>query len=222
MVKFRCLPIIYLCFVLVGCVNSDSTGMIDYPKAAQVRTQLGLAYLESGQLEKAKFNLILAHQYAPDDLSTNLALAHYYITLGDYPRGQYLYQSMLKLYSHDITLLTNYATLMCKLRKEDVANKYFKRVFQLASGYKILASLQNAAICARKTNHSSQARKLASKILIFDPNNHFAHKMLIELALAENKDRVAYRLMQRYRTLVDYKLPLAYEGKYHQLAKQFN
>lgn len=216
---------ILIWILLTGCVSSNTHSIpisIDYQNAAKARTRLGVAYLEAGQLYKAKRNLTLAYQYAPNDMNTSLALAHYYYTVNDYPQTQHYYQTMLKKHPNDINLLNNYAALMCKIGDQKSADLYFQRLFQLTTGSEALAGFKNAALCAHKVNNAIQAKKLAAKILTLDPENNLAYQILIDIALSNKEDKRTYHLLQRYRLLHDGYLPVAYQQDYVRLSKLFD
>jgi type IV pilus assembly protein PilF len=214
-----------LCLWLAGCAaNKDalSSHSIDRQQAANARTELGIAYLQVGEPEKAILNLSLAYKYAPDDLTTNLALAHYYTTTSDFTQAEFHYLRMLKSHPNDVHLVNNYASLMCQTGRSKEAIANFEHLTSLTEGMASLSGLRNAALCALQTQQFVKMRQFAVRMLMIDPNNAFAHQLLIDRAIWTNEHKRAYRLLQRYRSVNNNHLPDHYLSNYLRLSAMFN
>ncbi len=64
-----------------GCVTVDKADEMtkeEVIRAAEARITLGLSYLNAGDMMKARENLELAVQYAPDYYRSQTSLAYYY------------------------------------------------------------------------------------------------------------------------------------------------
>lgn len=222
--RYLCLELIF-CVWLAGCASHRDeihSHAINHQQAANARTELGIAYLQIGQPEKAIFNLSLAYKYVPDNLTTNLALAHYYTTTSDFGQAEFHYQRMLKIHPNDVHLLNNYASLMCKTGRSSQAIALFEHLTEQTAGIASLSGLSNAALCAQQTQQFIKMRQFVVKILTIDPNNAFAHQLLVDNALSANENKRAYRLLQRYRTVNNNHLPVQYQRHYLRLSVLFN
>ena len=103
-------PIIPICF-LSSCVKSNVTP--DKDRAAYYNTQLGLAYLEKGNIVRAKEKLFLAEQFSPESATVNAALGYFFEKTDDILQAEKYYKNALH-YSHgDGAQLNNYGAFLC-------------------------------------------------------------------------------------------------------------
>lgn len=90
---------IFLVSLLVGCVTvteQSANNQFDKIKAAEARISLGLSYLESKDMIRARENLETAVSYAPDYYRSLIAMAHFYQEVGETDQAEQAYKKALR------------------------------------------------------------------------------------------------------------------------------
>lgn len=137
--------VLYLCILLLcGCAPSLQ---YNHQAAAQLNMQLGLGYLQEGQLVRAKEKLLLAGQQAPHDAEVNVALGYYFLQIHDFKMASKYYQSALALEPDDPRVQNNYAVFLCRIGHKQAARSYFKLAASNGKYINAKAAAQNAKLC---------------------------------------------------------------------------
>ena len=85
MIRWMKYPL-FSCLLLAGCATvmvEDNAEQFNAIDAAEARMTLGLNYLKVGQWQRARDNLELALEYAPDYYRVQNAMAYYYQKVGE-------------------------------------------------------------------------------------------------------------------------------------------
>ena len=91
---------------LTGCTTQTLYADSDKPvpeqkrennEAAQARVSLGMKYLQSGNNELAKANLVKALELAPESAAANYGMAYYYQTVAEHDLAHEYYQLAVSL-----------------------------------------------------------------------------------------------------------------------------
>lgn len=150
--------------LLAGCAGS----VPDNPAAAQTRLQLGLAYLQQGNLEAARKNLAKAADAAPQDYRTQLGMALYQQRVGASDAARQRYQQALKLAPGNGSVLNNYGAFLCSLGQYVEAQQQFSAAASVADYGRFADSLENAGYCFFQAGQYDRARPLLIKALKAD------------------------------------------------------
>lgn len=155
--------------LLAGCSSSPKESQ-PASGAAQTRLELGMAYLNQGNMDAAKQNLQKAVDGAPQDYRTQLGMALYEQKNGNQKAAESRYQQALKLASQNGTVLNNYGAFLCSLGQYVPAQQQFSAAANAPDYGQVADSLENAGYCFLKANQNEEARVLLSRALKVDPD----------------------------------------------------
>jgi tetratricopeptide (TPR) repeat protein len=131
------------------------------PDSVDGRRNLGMVYLEMGQMEAAEKHLLEAYHLDPQDAYTLLLLGN--ITLDhkeDESTGEWFYQRAIQANPDDPNILTNMAGMLARREEYDQAQGYFRRA--LAALDELFAQPESMDI--RSEAVYEEARRLYSQI----------------------------------------------------------
>jgi type IV pilus assembly protein PilF len=159
--------LIVFCILLSGCVssNTENVNAIDLKHAAQVNSGLGLAYLQEGQIERAKEKLLLAQQQDPDAWSVLLSYGYFLLSVDDISGASVYYKRALELYPKKGEVLSNYGVFLCKTGRYKLAIKYLLKAAHTFNYTKVGEAYKNAALCAAKIPDKNQAKAYMQEAL---------------------------------------------------------
>lgn len=190
--------------LLSACVTIHTdervTLNISSQEKAEARIELGIGYLQQGNLAKARENFEKALQHTPDYYRAQLSLAHYHQQVGEYQYAENLYRKTLALHPNNGNVLNNYGTFLCKQGNFTAAEGYFKQAIKQPRYYSISASYENAAFCAIKSGDINKAMLYFSRAIDYEPTRHRAVLNLAKLEISQSQLNEArlrlFRLMQ--------------------------
>lgn len=190
-----------LALSLTGCVSTSESPLVE-PSAslleqAESRVELGLGYLEHGDMARAKQNLERALEHMPDYYRAQLSMAYYYEAVGDTPAAAQQYRQTLKQHPSNSNLLNNYGTFLCKQGKYGLADIYFNKAIHQPNYYQADSSYENAAFCALKSGDKAQAKTYFQQAINHNPYRLRSLYQLTQLNIAEQEYQQArQRLLQ--------------------------
>lgn len=155
---------------LAACSNptSRATAMND-KKAALVNVELGLGYLERGQMPRAKTKLIHAVQIAPKLPEAHSALAYFLEKAGEHSDAEVAHKRALAL-SHKGALYNNYGAFLCRRHRFQEADSAFQKALQDKQYARTAEVFENAGICALQANNKAKAFEYFTIAVRHDPN----------------------------------------------------
>jgi len=191
---------------LPGCkTSSQPAGVPTYTtsqrsKAAQANLQLGMGYLQQGNLASAKDKIERANLEDPHSAEIHAALGLLDERLGKEKEADKEYREALSLSPGDPSMLNNYAVYLCSHNRapEGVHN------FELAAGNPLYrspwAAYTNAGVCQRQAHHENEAAQLFARALQSNPAYAEAVFQASDLDLAQQKYAVARLRVDFYLT----------------------
>ena len=187
--------------LLFSCSYSQSNSDAEFNaiKSADARIELGFAYLENEEIQKAHQNFDIAAQYAPDYYRPLASIAYYYEIVGNTPQAESHYLKAIQKAPKNGELLHNYATYLCKQKKYVSADDYFIQAIKQPNYYLIANSYENAAYCALENQQKEKAIGYFQQALAYEPKKIQARLQLSEL-LINNKD---YLNARKHLTILD-------------------
>jgi type IV pilus assembly protein PilF len=208
----RCRPLTLLALAAsalagVGC-RSTSRNDPEIPKytesqrekAAQANLQLGLGYLQQGNLALAKSKLERANVEDDHSADIHAALGLLDERLGKDKEADREYREALSLAPGDPSMLNNYAVYLCSHGRaaEGVHN------FELAATNPLYrspwAAYTNAGVCQRQAHHDSEAAQLFTRALQSNPSYAEAVFQASDLDLTQQKYAAARLRIDFYLT----------------------
>lgn len=154
------------------------------PEAADVNVQLGLAYLQKGDISGAQAKLQQAVRQAPSDVAALNALAYFYVKTGQIQKADHYYHLALKKNPHSGQAHNNYGVFLCQHHKSEQAIQHFMSATEDSTYLKSSEAFENAGLCALKLKQTDKAKQYLLAAHQRDPNRA---SVLIALA------RLAYQ-----------------------------
>lgn len=178
---------------LVGCASKTSQPE-QILKAAQYNVQLGLAYLQQGNTERAKQKLDLAMQEAPQHPVVLDAFGYYYEYTHQNKLADTFYRRALAANPNLPAAQNNYGAFLCRMHKYQEAEKYLLKAANSSSYLGNANSFTNAGLCALSAGDERHAKTYFDKALQLNPNQKIAKSALQQLASPLNLENRKHEL----------------------------
>ena len=157
----------HVCLVLAvgafaGCVSSGNDGKAsDGRNAAAFNLQLGVTYLQQGNLAVAKEKLERAAKQNPDSPAVHSAMGLLYERLGDQKRADEEHRRALARAPGDPEILNNYAVYLCRNGRSAEGVQRFEQAASNPLYRTPWAAYTNAGVCLRAAARDAEAASLA-------------------------------------------------------------
>ena len=193
--------------VLVACsgkprVNNQTPPQqvmkADPQEAAKYNVELGIAYMQRGELAVAKEKLERAVKESPRDPGVHSALALLEERIGDTREADRQYHEALELAPHDPDIANNYAVYLCRTHraKEGVARLLATARNPLYTTPE--AAYTNAAVCLRSEHRDAEAKQALANALALRPGFAEAVFELADLEMQQGDLTVARAQIDHY------------------------
>ncbi len=139
-------------------------------EAAALNVQLGVAYLNRGDVAVAQEKLARARKEDPDSAAVHSAMAMLYVRLNKPAQADREYREALRLAPRDPDILNNYAVYLCGAGRTDEGVKLFLDAAQNALYATPAAAFTNAGVCLRTAKRYDQATTQFQRALAVRPN----------------------------------------------------
>ena len=210
---WRAVLVLGVAATISACATTPRDSRASDVDAARYNVQLGMNYLQRGDLEGAREKLERAVQQDPSLPAAHAALGMLYERAGDMRRAGDHLRRATRLAPDDPNQLNNYGGFLCRQgdRKEGI------RHFDMAAGNAYYrtpeAALTNAGVCARGIPDPDLAETYLRRAL--DTNRNYAPALLqlADLSLDTQRFLQARAFLQRYEALTPasaYSLALGY------------
>jgi type IV pilus assembly protein PilF len=160
-----------MCLALGACASShDSTGGVGHSEAAaRINLQLGVGYLQQGNLAIAKDKLERARSQDPHNAEVHGAIALLDERLGKDKEADKEYRTALDLAPHDPAMLNNYAVFLCSHERVDEGVRYFEQAATNPLYRTPWAAYTNAGVCMRGAHRDADAAQRFNRALQSNP-----------------------------------------------------
>ncbi len=180
-------------------VTSESVNLKPQPKlAAKYNVQLGIAYMQRGDLEFAQQKLLLALKENPRDPMVHNALALLYERLGEIKRADGQFREALRLAPRDPNVSNDYAVYLCRTNR---VAQGVRRLIATARDPLYAtpeAAYTNAAVCLRSVHRDALAKRYLERALVLRPGFAEAAYQLASLELQQGDLRDARAQVDHY------------------------
>lgn len=197
--------------VLLAALTALAAGCASAPKAefkagsskdaAHANVQLGVAYMQQGQLAIAKEKLERAETQDPQSFEVHTALASLYQRLEQPEKADRQYQQALRLSPGNPDIANNYAVYLCQNHKVDQALQQFDSASKNRLYTTPWAALTNAGVCLRSAKRGPEAVKYLEQALNTRPDYVPAVFELADLQLELNAPAAATHVVDLYLAL---------------------
>ena len=182
---------------LAGCAGS-SERVKKKDDASNYNMQLGMAYLNQGDLGLAKEKLDRAEKQDPRSFEVHWAQAALNERLNQPREAERYYQSALKLAPNNAEVSNTYATFLCRAGKVDQALKLFDSAANNPLYSTPWAASTNAAVCLRSDKRDGDAVPYLERAIVRRPDYAPAVVELADVQLALGKPEAAKAAVDRY------------------------
>ena len=160
-----------LAALLAGCVSSSAQHKAAKQReAATINVQLGVAYMNQGDLARAKDKLDKAYGQDPDNPDVRSARAMLYERLGEKDKADSEFRAALRLAPNDPNVINNYAVYLCQVGRTDEGVKRFLEAARNPLYPTPEVAYTNAGVCLRTAKRDEEARADFVRALQIKPN----------------------------------------------------
>ena len=159
-----------LALLLVACASNSAQKTEKAHEAAVYNVQLGVAYMNQGDLERAKDKLDRALIQDPDNADVHSARAALFARLGNKDKADSEYRAALRLAPNDPRMINNYAVYLCQNGRSDEGVKRFLEAARNPMYPTPEAAYTNAGVCQRAAKRDEDARLNFTRALQLKPN----------------------------------------------------
>ncbi len=214
-----------------GCVSSGTSGdttalapadpilKVNHEKAARLNAELGVAYLEKGQIARAKSKLLRARELAPQLPEVHYTMGYFLEFVGDIDEAEVAYQRALSITPKSGEANNNYGTFLCRRKQYLQADKYFQIALEDKDYVETAGVYENAGMCMAQTKNQEQAKEYFLKATRYDPSRPLPWLELSYMSLEADDVQSARFYFERYEQLPHSPDPRGLFMK-HQLARQ--
>jgi type IV pilus assembly protein PilF len=167
-------------------------------QAAEVNTELALAYMREGDLASARDKIEKALQQNPRTAKTQMAAGFIYDRLRDKRKAASHYEQAVRLGKDDPDVLNNAAVYFCRTGDYKRGEQYLVRAASSPLYRTPAAAYVNAGRCARSDGRTRDAEQHFRKALSINPKQPDALLLMAELAQSNGNGLQARAFLERY------------------------
>lgn len=184
-------------FALAACSSTENRAK-KKNDASNYNMQLGMAYLNQGDLGLAKEKLDRAVVENPGDPNVHSAMAMLQDRLGHPDLADKEFKAALNLGPRNPDVLNNYAVYLCRTGRTDEGVKSFEEAAHNALYRTPEAAYTNAGVCLRGAKRDTQAAMSFQRALQARPNFAEAAYQLADLNFARGEVQDAREGVDRF------------------------
>jgi type IV pilus assembly protein PilF len=167
------------CLALAACASSPRQR--HEQDAAADNTQLGIAYMNQGDLAIAKIKLDRALAEDPGNAAVHSARGMLFARLHEPDKADSEFRTALRIAPHDPNVVNNYAVYLCANSRTDDGVKRFHEVARNPLYRTPQVAYTNAGVCLRAAKRDEQAREEFKNALQLRPGDSEAAFQLAAL-----------------------------------------
>ena len=197
----NCAVVVTLALALQSCAGNDPTRAAPVSRsttAAGYNLELGIAYLQKGELALAKDKLERAMAQAPHDANVFSAMATLEDRLGNAAAADKNFSTALRLAPKNPEISNNYAIYLCRNGRTAEGVQRFLAVANNALYQTPEAAYTNAAVCLRGAGKLNEAAANFRKALSLQPNHVEAAYQLADLELSQGNAVAARNVIDTF------------------------
>lgn len=182
-------------------------------EAAYYNIQLALAYLQQGNIPRAKSKLLTALDLSPNSPETLMAMAYFLEKTHDKKEASAYYKKALSLSPDNGTYLNNYGTFLCRKASYVKAEQYFLKAVKDSHYLYTAEAYENAGLCTAAIPDYVKAKKYFLEALAHDPRRKKSLYELVSIDLRQKNPELALDHLKQYHKLT------RHDTKLNKLAK---
>ena len=170
---------------------------------ADTNVQLGLAYLEGGDVQRAKQKLLFAEQQTPTSAAVQGSLGYFYETIGNFSTAERYYRRAVALNAQAGAAQNNYGAFLCRHGRYAEADQHFLLALQDRAYLHTAQVYENAGLCAMQIPDVDKAENYFLQAVQQDPKRLVALLGLSRLSYQTEKYVQAQQYLDRYLQLTN-------------------
>ncbi len=197
--RARAATLVLLCLSLVACSSQQSRTPGDEPRTpAEINAELGMRYMQQGNLDVALKKLKRALEQDPD-----LAMAHHYMALlyeryDSTEEAERHFRKALSITPDDPSLKNNYGVFLCGQERYQEAVNIFLEVAKSPYYSRPEEAYENAGLCALRIPDTANAEAYLRLALKFDPLRPVSLFQMARLSYEQGRYFPARGFLQRF------------------------
>jgi len=192
-----------LVLALSGCAGERSKNEKRRDDASNYNTQLGIDYMNQGDIPLAKEKLDRALKENPDNAKVHTARAMLFDRMHLPAQAESEFQTALHLAPEDPDVSNNYAVYLCEIGKDEQGVKRFEAVANNALYRTPWVAYTNAGVCSHAAKHDDVAITNFKRALQVHPNFAEAAFQLASLQFAKGDPVAARAQIDSYLSAFD-------------------
>lgn len=194
--------IVLLIMSLTACsVFSRSRVPVNGPQAADTNVQLGLAYLQNGDVQRAHQKLLLAEEQAPGSLQAQGAMGYFLESTGSLPSAEAYYRRAVALNPKSGAAQNNYGAFLCRRGSYSKADQHFLLALQDPNYLNTAQVYENAGLCAMQIPDTKKARGYFIQAITQNPKRVISWLELGRISYQEKDYQQAQQYLDNYMQL---------------------
>lgn len=164
----RALLLLPLC-LLTACVTHTGGREVNEVEAAKANIELGIAYMQNGNLPLAKEKLERAAKQDPKSANVYWAMAALHERMEQPKEAEQNYQKALNLQPTNSNIVNTFAVFLCRQGQVDRALPMFDKVIADRLYQTPYAAAANAGMCLRDDKRNADALRYFERALAMGP-----------------------------------------------------
>lgn len=193
--------------VLAACAgNPASQASLEHEadKTARLNLELGIAYMNENENEKAMKKLQKAIKLDPQYADAHNAIAILFDRLKQHDKARTHYERAVQLAPTDSNALNNYGQFLCSQGEPEKAEKMFLRALEDPLYRTPHFAYLNAGICAKESGNYEQAEMYFRKALGKHPEMAVALYQMADISYLLKRYMPARGYLQRFADVTDH------------------
>ncbi len=219
--------LIFCCHIIFGCAQQQEPKK-NLNQAASLNVEMGKAYLETGQVSRAKKKLVHALELKPKLPEALTAMGYFYETVGDYSEAEKYYKQSIRYGNKSAFFYNNYASYLCRRGKFNQSEELFMQALQDKLYDKTAEIYANMGHCVLKAGQVNKAEQYLRFAIQHDPRDHEVLLEVAELCFARRNFVESKEFLEKFRVLAKPEprslwlgIRLAkYDGNYNSVSSQ--
>ena len=170
-------------------------------QAAEINTELALAYMREGDLASAREKIEKALQQNSRTAKTQMAAGFIYDRLHDSRKAMSHYEQAVRLGKEDPDVINNAAVYFCRTGEYKRGEQYLLQAAASPLYRTPAAAYVNAGRCARSDGRGKDAEQHFRKALALNPKQPDALLQMAELAQSGGNGLQARAFLERYASV---------------------
>jgi len=172
------------------------------PQAANANVQLGLAYLQSGDMQRAKQKLLLAEQQSPASTESQGAMGYFLESTGNFSQAEAYYRKAVTLNPKSGAAQNNYGTFLCRRGRYAESDQHFLLALQDPSYLNTAQVYENAGLCAMQIPDRNKAGTYFTQAITQDPKRAMSWLELGRISYQQKNYPQAQQYLEQYMQLI--------------------